>query len=351
MGFVKQLYSVRVFGLFAAFLPGLTLTTSPAWANNPQEDWVSQPAVDGALELRVVSDTNHLSPWAAAQPSIDAMASGHGAVPAPDTASSVELAVLESERVQPTTLAQVNSAEELRQSLYLDVPSQLLLRRQAISPGTTITVPSAFGFDRQQGYIAAGVINRNRFQSNVDGSIAVGVGVGDAREAIGLQIDVSSFNFNDDFLGDGAVGFKVHHAFTDDLAVAIGVENLTSWGDASVESSLYGVVTQVVQLHEDPQVPFSQLALSIGLGGGRFRSEADVSQGRDSINVFGSLAFQVAEPAALITEWNGQDLNVGISVVPLIDVPLALTIGANDLTGNAGDGARFSFGVGYGFSF
>ncbi|MBO1349159.1 MAG: hypothetical protein EBE86_018005 [Hormoscilla sp. GUM202] len=52
-----------------------------------------------------------------------------------------------------------------------------------------------------------------------------------------------------------------------------------------------------------------------------------------------------------IAEWTGQDLTVGISVVPFQNLPLVITPAVTDITGNAGDGSRFILGIGYGFSF
>jgi hypothetical protein len=60
---------------------------------------------------------------------------------------------------------------------------------------------------------------------------------------------------------------------------------------------------------------------------------------------------RVAEPVNLIAEWTGQDLNLGVSIVPFREIPLVITPALADVTNNAGDGARFVLGIGYGFSF
>ncbi len=56
----------------------------------------------------------------------------------------------------------------------------------------------------------------------------------------------------------------------------------------------------------------------------------------------------MAEPLSVVADWTGQDLNAGISATPVPRVPLVVTAGAADITGSAGDGARFILSVGYG---
>ncbi len=91
--------------------------------------------------------------------------------------------------------------------------------------------------------------------------------------------------------------------------------------------------------------------MSVGLGGGRFRSEHDVQKGIDSVNVFGSVGLRLAEPLSLIADWTGQDLTIGTSIAPFRNIPIVITPAVADVTGNAGDGARFILGVGFGYSF
>ena len=57
-------------------------------------------------------------------------------------------------------------------------------------------------------------------------------------------------------------------------------------------------------------------------------------------------------------DWPGQDLDIGLSVVPFRDFPLVLTPAIADITGSAGTyntqysvRARFALGVGMAFRF
>jgi len=67
--------------------------------------------------------------------------------------------------------------------------------------------------------------------------------------------------------------------------------------------------------------------------------------------LFGSAALQLIPRTNIILEWSGQDLNLGLSVVPFANIPILITPSVVDLTGSAGDGARFTIGVSYGTFF
>ena len=91
--------------------------------------------------------------------------------------------------------------------------------------------------------------------------------------------------------------------------------------------------------------------VSLGMGGGQYRSESDIQNEVESVGVFGSLAVRVFEPVSLITEWSGQDLTIGTSIVPFKKLPIVIVPAVTDITGSAGDGARFVVGVGYSISY
>ena len=98
-----------------------------------------------------------------------------------------------------------------------------------------------------------------------------------------------------------------------------------------------------------------------GFGNGRFRAPEDFDPvadgGLGDFRPFGSVALQVVPRLHTIVEWTGQDISAGISTVPFRRVPLAFTISAVDLTGNAEeefgfDGSpRFTAAVSYAIFF
>jgi hypothetical protein len=233
------------------------------------------------------------------------------------------------------------------QRIPLRIPPQKTYRA---SPGITIMNPSGFGASWKSAGIGFGFQERVRFRNNADGVFGLGFGLGNPQKNLGLQIGISFVDLTTPYT-DGAVNFKLHRRLPEDISLAFGTQGAITWGDTDGGSSVYGVVTKRFVLKEDRTKPFSELATSFGVGGGQFRSESDIKDGIESVGVFGSLSLRLVQPASLITEWTGQDLTIGVSFVPFRSIPLAVVPAVADITGSAGDGARFIFGIGYSFSF
>jgi len=271
-------------------------------------------------------------------------------------------------QIPPTTVASryIVGYEPIAQDPPTPTPEQVAaLRRQYLLPappveeqlrrivrgGSSINTPTAFGAQTGNIFFGATYQEQVRFFDEDDGAVVVGFGVGDARRIVALETAVSIYDLFGDTFEDGGVSFKLHRLIGDDLAVAIGVENAIVWGNTDGDQSVYGVVSKVFRLRENPSDPFGRLTASVGLGGGRFRSEEAIEDKEGTTNVFGSVGLQVVEPVTLIADWNGQDLYLGASIVPIQGVPLVITPAVADVTGNAGDDPRFILGIGYGLSF
>ena len=249
-----------------------------------------------------------------------------------------------------------NDLTALRQQYRLPEAPVSEITRRLFGGGTSISTPTGFGAQWRDAFVGVGYQERTRFSDIDDGAVTAGFGLGDARKLVAAEVAVTSYStIREGFGENGGVSFKVHRTFTNDtggdLAVAVGVENAIDWGNSDAGKSVYGVVTKVLPLTQNPTDPLSSLTVSLGLGGGRFRSEEKINNREGGTNVFGSVALKVAEPVNLIAEWTGQDLNLGASIYPIPGVPLVITPAAADVTGNAGDGTRFILGVGYGIRF
>ncbi|GAB4276826.1 MAG: hypothetical protein Fur0025_02340 [Oscillatoriaceae cyanobacterium] len=224
---------------------------------------------------------------------------------------------------------------------------QIYVGNPAISGGS----PTAFGADWGFAFAGAAYQNRARYSDQEDGAISVGFGVGD-KDTVGLEIAATSFStFRQGFGQNGSLSFKLHHTFPKDLAVAAGIENAIEWGGIDTELSGYGVVSKIFRLQDSAADPFSRLSVSVGLGNGRFRSEDDRRNDKDTVNVFGNVSMRVLEPMSVFADWTGQDLNLGFSVMPFRNFPIVITPALQDVTGNAGDGTRFSISVGTSYRF
>ncbi len=243
------------------------------------------------------------------------------------------------------TQTQIEALQERLQRLETLPLQQIYLG----SPGSSSNTPTAYGGSWGSVGVGLSYQERTRYTDESDGSSGLVVSFGDSRSAVGLDVGVGFLDLSD--FGDrGSFSLKVHRQLPQEFAVAVGLENALIWGFSDSDTSVYGVVSKRFRLQESSQDPFSRLNLSVGIGNGRFRSEDDVQNDEGSVGLFGSVAIQVISPVSVFTEWTGQDLNVGMSVLPFRDLSLVITPTLSDITGTAGDGTRFTLGVGYGLS-
>jgi hypothetical protein len=233
--------------------------------------------------------------------------------------------------------------------------SRLLLRRPAerivALPAASIAVPTGFGLDFGEFFAAIGYQSRTRFTEDDDGAVSAGFGLGDRAKYVGLEVVASSFStLRGGGPGEtGGLSFKLHRALSDRSGVAAGYENGVTWGDSDADPSLYLSGTHAFRLKADPHESFSAVAVTLGVGNGRFRFEDDVAEDNETVNVFGAVGVQVLEPLSAVVDWTGQDLFAGLSWRPVRRVPLVINAALADLTGSAGDGVRPIFSIGYGF--
>ena len=216
------------------------------------------------------------------------------------------------------------------------------------SSSITMLTPSAYGKSWGRASVGLGLQSRARYTNKADGVTGFGFGLGNAKESVGLDVSIGVVDLSN--FQDGSISLKLHTQLKNDIAVAVGVKNLVTFGSTDGGTSAYGVITKMFRLQDSENKPFSRLYLSTGIGNGQFRSESDIKNKIDSIGIFGSVAVKVVQPVNAIIEWSGQDLGLGLSIAPFKKIPLVITPGITDITGKAGDGSRFVLGVGYSFS-
>lgn len=219
------------------------------------------------------------------------------------------------------------------------------------SPAITVANPSGYGADNNTIFIAAGYQEDVRDSDKQDGAIGVGIGLGDARRNVGVELSYTfaSFGNNREF-GTGGFNLKLHRQFPGDFSVALGWNGFASVGQVDFDDSVYGTVTKIFRTRDDIDKPFSRVAVTAGLGNGQFRTLEDIEDDRANVNPFGSIALRIATPVSFITEWTGQDLALGLSIAPFRNFNLVITPALRDVAG-AGDHARFVIGVSTSFRF
>ncbi|MCU0548783.1 MAG: hypothetical protein MUC48_05495 [Leptolyngbya sp. Prado105] len=242
------------------------------------------------------------------------------------------------------------NVDSLRQQLTIEPLTEL--RIPAYSPGSTVGVPSAFGANFGDAFVGLAFSNRRPRVNEADGALSAGFGLGDSERAIGLEVNANIGSLRR-FGQNGDVGLKLHRALPGKAAIAIGLDEGITWGDENRDtvSTFYGVASKIFDLR--PQDPTNSLPLTVtlGVGGGRFRSFKNVENRRGGVGVFASAGLRVVSQASVIASWTGQDLNLGVSYVPLKTTPLFLTFVVGNVLNRNDNNTLFSFGIGYGFNY
>jgi hypothetical protein len=252
--------------------------------------------------------------------------------------------------IQGTTTGLLNNLSTLPAEQFA-VPGA---KTAGLSPGTTISNPSGFGADGNRIFLVTDYQGRTRNTNTDDGEAGIGVALGDAKK-VGVELSYTQASFGRYGKSGGGFSTKIHHRFSDSASAAIGwnyFAKLESPGYLDYpKNSYYAAYSQILKTREFIDQPFSRVAVSAGVGGGQFLTETKAGGGNpQGVNVFGSVALRVAQPVSVITEWTGQDLAMGVSIVPFKNIPIVITPAVRDITG-AGNGARFVLGTGFSFKF
>jgi hypothetical protein len=256
----------------------------------------------------------------------------------------------------------------------LSVPGQLP-PMAALATGTFpvggLGTPTAFGANSGNFFFGSSYQNQTRpnLFSAPPGTAkgaetyaySAGLGLGDARSFLGLETVATTYNrSNAGIFDNGGVSFKIHKLLGDSFAIAGGFENAITFGnnpgnpDGGVNGGRTGYGVASFILNPDPNVGFfSNTTVSVGAGAGRFRNIGDIRANRDTINVFGSLGTRLSSNFSLVTDWNGQDLSVGLPIT----IPFGggssfqITPALVDLVNSETGGSRFAVSGGLGFQF
>jgi hypothetical protein len=283
---------------------------------------------------------------------------------------------------QDDELPTPEEVEALIQELisYKQAPQRWINPYRGSSPGITLGIPSGFGADGGQFFAAVGG-GITRINSK-DGAASIGFGLGNASKSIGLQITYTSYSispqkfFNlfgvdignipasDRPFGSGGFNIKVHKDFGEGWVAAIGADSVISTGPKvggirglaqnEIQGTYYATASKLIALRADASQPFSSMAVTVGVGTGRFLPErqqvSNAFDGTFYLTPFGSVALRVIPTMSFITEWSGNDLAMGFSIVPFRNLPLLLTPMIRDIAGPDNiNGARFMMGVGLSF--
>jgi len=222
------------------------------------------------------------------------------------------------------------------------------------SNGKSLTTPVAWGASNGVVFLGVGGTSPSPYRTKTDGAAVLGAGIGDPEKNLGIQLSVVSLDVS--AWGEYSASLHVFRDLGNANSIGAGVENvmLSNGGDAG--KSYYAVYSQGVQADPfiDKATGNSKLTYSVGVGSGRFgdKTPEDIAHGKGKHGsyVFGNISYEVAQSFNIITDWNGTNLNAGVSkTFRIVNVPIAIVVGAADLTSNSGDGVRLIGAIGTGF--
>lgn len=248
-----------------------------------------------------------------------------------------------------------NSPDILRNQLLIrpiDGQTKNVFVRRVYTPSLNAGTPVAFGLQMGDAFISLNGSTAGRNRDTVDGSISMGLGLGDAKEYFGVE-GVYNINSIRRFAENGTFDVKVHRNVYEDadkqVAVAVGWTNFANYGKDSggTRSSVYGAATYS-QL-TDPQSLENPkpLVATLGVGGGIYRK----STTSDGVGIFANLGYQFDPQWGVSTAWSGQGLNFGLGFLPDRTLPLNITLTYSDVTNNSDAGTQIILGISYGANF
>ena len=225
-----------------------------------------------------------------------------------------------------------------------------LVRPRRSQPSSTINTPTAFGPGWGEVFAGVSYQHRLRYTDWRDGILAVGGGLGNPHRTVGLAVTVSVLDTYTDFGQDRSLSLKLHRRLPLRSAVAVGYENVWHTDGTDGGDSRFGVASIVIPVRIDLAAPLGSIVLSGGLGEDRFLPEDRFARGEKGTGVFGSAGIRLHRVANGVVNWSGQDLNLGLSVAPHRAWPVVVTPALLDVTGRAGDGARFAVSASVGYN-
>ena len=225
-----------------------------------------------------------------------------------------------------------------------------MIPRSAVGP-STFGIPSGFGLNSGQGYVAASITNNRQLEDErtsqpIDGSYALGVGLGDASTRVGFESNLGILSSTPgDHTEAGNLGFKVHKRTSYrsmPLGVSVGASNVSPWGDPSeIKTSFYAAVSLITV---QTIIPTANPDLMIT---GGFSSGAR-NYGQDS-GVFFGIGGKYSEVGSISVSWAGDELVAGTTFQPNLKYPVMVSAGIADIT-KANDAQRLLLAISYSFN-
>ena len=221
----------------------------------------------------------------------------------------------------------------------------------AALPASSLGSPTGLVSGWGSAFVALGGLANTSSSDKTDGSLAVGMGLGDSIKSIGSVVSLSVGSVNPDGgMGErGALGVSLGKFFVGpQLGIAIGGINVAGWNDITdkPKHSVYMAVTKIFPIEDHPVI------VNAGVGTNVF---ADVQEPDPESEAGGfiSAGVYLTPHISLIADYTSSILTLGTSILPVAKWPLVVTLGAFDVNNRVpGDeGTSLVGSVAYSFMF
>ena len=218
-------------------------------------------------------------------------------------------------------------------------------------------IPSAFVAEWGDYFVSTYIYGyeggRSRSLLTTDGGVSVGMGFGDARKLLALELDLnleSVADLNNGGSLDVRLGRELFRSPNYVIQLGGGWLGVASYGRWPTSGgSPYGVVSAAWPLRpHDPEFP-QTMQVNLGGGSGRFQRLDAANQISDG--VIASVGVDLAPNLGVSVGWAGRGLNTSISYVPLRGTPLSVSLSGANLTNEGGGGRAVAFSLSWGGSF
>jgi len=221
-------------------------------------------------------------------------------------------------------------------------------------------IPTAFVAEWGEYFVSSSIYGYDGFDDaglerawRTDGSVNVGLGFGNSRRLVAVELDFNLESLADTANGgsfDVRVGRELISTDTFRLQLGGGWLGLASYGRwPKPGGSPYGVITAAWPLR--PNNPTFRQTMQINLGGGSGRFQRLDPAGQISDGLLASVGVDLAPNLGVSAGWAGRGLNASLSYVPLRQTPLYLTLSGANLTNSGGSGRAVAFTLSWGSSF
>jgi hypothetical protein len=218
-------------------------------------------------------------------------------------------------------------------------------------------IPSAYAAEWGDYYVSSSIYsyedNNRNGSLTTDGLVSVGIGFGDSRRFLALEVDLnqeSLANTNNGGSLDVRLGRQLIRSDTFALQLGAGWLGVASYGNwPKPGGSPYGVLTAAWPLRPNDPKFRQTMQVNLGGGGGRFQRLDAVDL--NSSGLIASVGVELTPNLGISTGWAGRGLNASISYVPLRATPLYLSLSGANITNVDSTGRSVALSVTWGGSF